>query len=795
MSLRTSLKSLISRAPTASLRERAADLKAGLSRVVQESAVRAPEPEAAPAPAFAAQVAEVGLVGGVLALSGIDHRDGTVSYADATGKVSRRPMSHWVGFNALQMHSHVQGEIARRRIIEANSLPAEEYAAWEAKVRREMRSDAVFSLAFHSDRAFKAAQDLRSGAEPLSADLRAASDADLIALAPEWEVARDLFDQRSEEQIAVEIAAGADRHPGEAPEGAGPEWRAWFQRCQDWRERTGIEDAEEASRDALEALARIEDRIAVLPAASLAGLRLKARVGQRCDDIGIEWPDGLGDGLARDLLAFGADGLADENPAGDALLLQLGRQFDAARKRETAACDACNTAQEKANRHMPARPPALLFRASDHPLRLGKFLTHPDHLEGTEVTADDIAWMKRKPYVREVRRPVRPEDNLPADAHTVVETYPWPEAQERADEIVTAWDAWRAERNRVQDEYVTPALDAAANQAGEQATDLALRIAELPARTVAGFRVKLRALACYNPSFFYLNPPELPDADQALSHSLWRDMRDEAVPAIKPTVVPTPAVEPSPVFAAIADDARSAADDALSDNRVSPELRKAVEAHRDATLAMLLEPDESNEASNARCGVVEQTGIALRAVPARSLADVRCKLALLLPEILPDVNGSVPTAFLENIREDVDRLAQQPAPAPISSSLVSQIDFASGSMEDLRSLRDIANSVADVAYAMAWTGRCQTRAWGDQDLPGEQHNAAGKLMQWLGEALADVADEARKEAQRRRPKTPCERETRLTILAGPTIENGDPDEIAAFAGEMGAHVVAELAGR
>ena len=127
-------------------------------------------------------------------------------------------------------------------------------------------------------------------------------------------------------------------------------------------------------------------------------------------------------------------------------------------------------------------------------------------------------------------------------------------------------------------------------------------------------------------------------------------------------------------------------------------------------------------------------------------------------------------------------------------SLIGQIDFASGTMEDLRSLRDIANSVADVAYAMAWTGRCHTRAWGDHDLPGEQHNAAGKLMQWLGEALADVADEARKEAQRRRPKTPCDRETRLTILAGPTIESGDPDETAAFAGEMGAHVVAELAG-
>ena len=524
-----------------------------------------------------------------------------------------------------------------------------------------------------------------------------------------------------------------------------------------------------------------------MPAASLAGLRLKAHVAQRNEDVA--YPEDLVDGLIRDLLAFRADGLAAEVLGGDSELLQLSRQFEAARKREIAACEACNAAQDDADRHMPERPPALLFRASDHPLRLGKFLTHPDTLEGEEVTADDVAWMKRKPYIREVRRPVRPEDNLPADARTVIDTYPWPEPQERADEIVTAWDAWHAERLRIQGEYVTDALDDVANDAGEAATALAQRIADLPALTAEGFRVKLRAMSYYRPAVLLAALPDLPDPDHVLAHSLWRDVRGEAAPTIEPTMTPTLAAEPSFLFVTIADGARSAADDALSDNRVSLDLRKAVEAHRDATVAMLLEPDLSDEASNARCGVVEQTGAALRAVPARSLVDVRCKLAFLLPEILPDVNGSVPTAFLENIREDVDRLAKQPVPNPIDINLVGQIDFASGSMGDLRALWDSANSVGEAAFAMAWTGRCHTGP------AGEQHNAAGKLMRWLGEALADVADEARKEAQRRRPKTPCERETRLTILAGPTIENGDPDEIAAFAGEMLAHAAAELAGR
>ena len=62
------------------------------------------------------------LSGDVLAASGIDHRDGTVSYADATGKVSRRPMARWIAFNALQMHSHVQAEIGRRRVNETGDL-------------------------------------------------------------------------------------------------------------------------------------------------------------------------------------------------------------------------------------------------------------------------------------------------------------------------------------------------------------------------------------------------------------------------------------------------------------------------------------------------------------------------------------------------------------------------------------------------------------------------------------------------------------------------------------------------
>ena len=441
MPFRASLKNLIRRdAERPSLRERAADLQARIPTPKPQAEASAPEPT------HADQAAQAGLTGAVLAVSGIDHRDGTVSYADATGKVSRRPMSHWIGFNALQMHNRVQGEISRRRIIEANPLPGDEHEAWEARIRRELRADAIHALTFRHDRAFEAAEAIRTGAEPATQALRKQADVELLAFAPVWEEAVDLYQRLSDEESLIGETASEDGWPGPAPAGAGPEWRAWFQQKEDWRERTGVASAEEAASEAGTALYEIELQIAALPAASLAGLKLKARVGQRSDDIDVTWPEGLGAGLARDILAF------------------------------------------------------------------------------TEAQA----------------APPRPE---------------------------------------------------------------------------------------------------------------------------------------------------------------------------------------------------------------------------------------------------------------IGTSLVDQIDFASASLEDLQALHDIANTVADVASAMAWTGRCHARGWNEQSAPGDHYNAAGKLMHWLGDALTDVESAANKEARRRRPTTSCDREKRLEMLALPVIQNGDPDETAAFARELAAHAEAERAGR
>ncbi|MCJ2064374.1 hypothetical protein MKK63_16870 [Methylobacterium sp. J-088] len=128
-------------------------------------------------------------------------------------------------------------------------------------------------------------------------------------------------------------------------------------------------------------------------------------------------------------------------------------------------------------------------------------------------------------------------------------------------------------------------------------------------------------------------------------------------------------------------------------------------------------------------------------------------------------------------------------------SLVDQIDFASASLEDLQALNDLSDHVGTFAYALVWTGRCHTQGWDESKNLGDQYNAAGKLMRWLGDALTDVETAANEEARRRRPTTPCDRETRLSTLAATTIGNGDPDEIEAFARDLTAHAEAARRGR
>lgn len=141
----------------------------------------------------------------------------------------------------------------------------------------------------------------------------------------------------------------------------------------------------------------------------------------------------------------------------------------------------------------------------------------------------------------------------------------------------------------------------------------------------------------------------------------------------------------------------------------------------------------------------------------------------------------------------------EPTPSATSTptrsepSLIGLVDWPSATLEELKAILETACSIGDVAQAFLWQARCHVR--GEQDAPGENYNAAGRLMLWLSDELCAVEGAVTKEARRRTPMSRHDRETRLEILAAPVIQNGDPDETAAFARELAAHAAAERAGR
>ncbi|MBM0206897.1 hypothetical protein JNW90_30760 [Micromonospora sp. STR1s_5] len=67
---------------------------------------------------------------------------------------------------------------------------------------------------------------------------------------------------------------------------------------------------------------------------------------------------------------------------------------------------------------------------------------------------------------------------------------PWPEAQARADEIVTAWDAWNAEVRRRRHASGRTAADEAHDQAMRAYQDARTALMLTPARTISGVMAK-----------------------------------------------------------------------------------------------------------------------------------------------------------------------------------------------------------------------------------------------------------------------------------------------------------------
>ena len=116
------------------------------------------------------------------------------------------------------------------------------------------------------------------------------------------------------------------------------------------------------------------------------------------------------------------------------------------------------------------------------------------------------------------------------------------------------------------------------------------------------------------------------------------------------------------------------------------------------------------------------------------------------------------------------------------------LDLASATIHELQTIRDVAERIGSVAYTHAWNPRCHE---GANAYGAPHYNAAGRLVQWIGDALTDVESAAEKEARRRVPGNRDDRETRLSMLAVTTINNGDPETIEELACELFAHAKVE----
>lgn len=161
-----------------------------------------------------------------------------------------------------------------------------------------------------------AAQALRrrGSTEPLlpAASARAAGpDDELLRLEAEWLRIRAAEDASYERQERI---AETGDHLGTAPKGL-EAWKAWYAETVRWRISSGIEVEEEDSTRLCGEAYDLTARVAAIPALSLAGLQVKARLLLYYAGIQTDPPKGLLEGLADDLLAMGSTLTANEAPA------------------------------------------------------------------------------------------------------------------------------------------------------------------------------------------------------------------------------------------------------------------------------------------------------------------------------------------------------------------------------------------------------------------------------------------------------------------------------------------------
>ncbi|MGU3417756.1 hypothetical protein [Methylobacterium sp. D54C] len=124
-----------------------------------------------------------------------------------------------------------------------------------------------------------------------------------------------------------------------------------------------------------------------------------------------------------------------------------------------------------------------------------------------------------------------------------------------------------------------------------------------------------------------------------------------------------------------------------------------------------------------------------------------------------------------------------PVPTPTRAGILAQVDLASASLVELRTVRQAMWTLSDVAYGLASQECCRADRSGPLD---SSHNPAGRLLHWLADELTTVEDRAGAEMLRRQPTDFWSRRMRLADVAERVIMNGDDAETAALIQDLTA---------
>lgn len=201
-------------------------------------------------------------------------------------------------------------------------------------------------------------------------------------------------------------------------------------------------------------------------------------------------------GISTAVSSLAPVAVAIASPVPDAALIRLDAEYRKAGERFHRSLERVVACENAAN--WPDRPDALRVQPDDRALGVGSRQANDDYYSGMDVEALRARRRTRRvEYDFDSRTGERwPRGRAPEYVfETLVKAEPWPEAQARADEIVTAYDAYReAERQEEHRSGLTAAEDEADALSAELRRIESAIIAE-PARTPRGLAIKAGVLS------------------------------------------------------------------------------------------------------------------------------------------------------------------------------------------------------------------------------------------------------------------------------------------------------------